>query len=58
LYPSVFGWRPDNYIDNLTGSARLRTMVDAGASAGDVVDAWHGELTAFRQQRRPFLMYR
>ncbi|HEY0808299.1 MAG TPA: DUF1343 domain-containing protein [Pseudonocardiaceae bacterium] len=58
LYPSVFGWRPDNYIDNLTGSARLRTMVDAGASASDVVDAWHDELTAFRQQRRPFLMYR
>jgi len=58
LYPDVFGWRPDNYVDDLTGSARLRTMIDAGASADDVVGAWQGELAAFRQQRRPFLMYR
>jgi uncharacterized protein YbbC (DUF1343 family) len=58
LYPSVFGWRPDNYIDNLTGSDRLRTMVDAGASADDVVHAWHDELAAFRREREPFLMYR
>jgi uncharacterized protein YbbC (DUF1343 family) len=57
LYPSVFGWRPDNWIDDLTGSARLRTMIDAGASIEDVVGAWQGELTAFRRDRRPFLLY-
>lgn len=57
LYPSVFGWRPDNWIDNLTGSNRLRTMVDAGASVDDVVGAWQGELTDFRRERRPFLLY-
>lgn len=58
LYPGVFGWRPDNWIDNLTGSNRLRTMVDAGASIDDVVGAWQDELTAFRRQRIPFLLYR
>jgi len=34
LYPTVFGWRPDHWIDNLTGSARLRTMIDAGRGRG------------------------
>jgi uncharacterized protein YbbC (DUF1343 family) len=58
LYPGVFGWRPDNWIDNLTGSDRLRTMIDAGATTDDVVGAWQDELTAFRRQRMPFLMYR
>jgi uncharacterized protein YbbC (DUF1343 family) len=58
LYPGVFGWRPDNWIDDLTGSNRLRTMVDAGASVDDVVGAWHDELAGFRRQRIPFLLYR
>ncbi|HEX4724997.1 MAG TPA: DUF1343 domain-containing protein [Pseudonocardiaceae bacterium] len=58
LYPNIFGWRPDDYVDDLTGSARLRTMIDAGASAADVVGAWQAELTAFRQRRIPFLLYR
>jgi uncharacterized protein YbbC (DUF1343 family) len=58
LYPTVFGWRPDNWIDDLTGSARLRTMIDAGASVDDVVGAWHDELAVFRRQRTPFLLYR
>jgi uncharacterized protein YbbC (DUF1343 family) len=58
LYPKVFGWRPDNWIDDLTGSNRMRTMVDAGADTDDVVNAWHDELAAFRRQREPFLLYR
>ncbi|MDI5972391.1 DUF1343 domain-containing protein [Streptomyces sp. SL13] len=58
LYPSVFGWRPDNWIDDLTGSSRLRTMVDAGAGTDDVVGAWSAELAAFRARREPFLLYR
>jgi uncharacterized protein YbbC (DUF1343 family) len=58
LYPAVFGWRPDHWIDNLTGSNRLRTMVDADASVADVVGAWQQELASFRKQRSPFLIYR
>ncbi len=54
----MFGWRPDNWIDDLTGSDRLRTMVDAGADTDDVVGAWQDELAAFRRQRIPFLLYR
>lgn len=58
LYPSVFGWRPDHWIDDLTGSGRLRSMVDSGAPTDDVVGAWAGELEAFREEREPFLLYR
>jgi uncharacterized protein YbbC (DUF1343 family) len=58
LYPSIFGWTPNNYVDNLSGSDRLRTMVDAGASTEDIVGAWQAELARFRTEREPFLLYR
>ncbi|MGC9668688.1 exo-beta-N-acetylmuramidase NamZ domain-containing protein [Planosporangium sp. 12N6] len=63
-YPS-FAWRADAWdpdrpywIDKLTGSDRLRTMIDAGAPTGDVVAAWRAELAAFEARRRPYLIYR
>jgi uncharacterized protein YbbC (DUF1343 family) len=58
LYPGVFGWRPDNWIDKLTGSDRLRHMVDAGAGVDDVVGAWQQELAEFRRLREQYLLYR
>ncbi|SDP95178.1 Uncharacterized conserved protein YbbC, DUF1343 family [Actinopolyspora xinjiangensis] len=58
LYPDVFGWRPDNWIDKLTGSARLREMTDAGADTAEIVGAWEEELAEFRRRRRPYLLYR
>lgn len=58
LYPSVFSWRPDNFIDLVTGSDRLRTMMDAGAGIEGLVGSWQGELDQFRKQRQPYLLYR
>ncbi|MEV4416696.1 DUF1343 domain-containing protein [Catellatospora sp. NPDC049609] len=62
-YPA-FAWRADSYdpvrpywVDKLTGSSRLRTMIDAGADVDDVVGAWSPELAAFERQRRPYLLY-
>ncbi|WP_158848119.1 exo-beta-N-acetylmuramidase NamZ family protein [Saccharothrix deserti] len=57
-YPEVFAWRPDNWIDKLSGSDRLRRMVDAGAGTDEVVGAWADELAAFERTRRPYLRYR
>jgi len=57
-HPDVFGWRPDNYIDKLSGSDRLRTMVDAGAGVDEVVGAWRAELAAFAKLRERYLIYR
>ena len=62
-YPA-FALRFDSYdtvrpywVDKLTGSPRLRTMIDAGADVDDVVDAWADELAAFERKRRPYLLY-
>lgn len=62
-YPA-FAWRRDSWdaerpywIDKLTGSPRLRTMIDAGADVDDVVGAWADELAEFERRRRPYLLY-
>ncbi|MFJ3619251.1 exo-beta-N-acetylmuramidase NamZ domain-containing protein [Streptomyces iakyrus] len=55
---SGFAWRPDNWIDKLTGSARVRTMIDAGADTDEVVAGWQEDLAAFRRMRRRYLHYR
>ena len=58
LYSSVFAWRPDNWIDKLSGSDRLRKMIDAQAPLDEIVGAWQGELQQFRRTRLPYLRYR
>ncbi|MFB6980634.1 exo-beta-N-acetylmuramidase NamZ family protein [Streptomyces scopuliridis] len=55
---SGFAWRSDQWIDKLTGSARVRTLIDAGADTDEVTGAWQGELAAFRAVRRGYLLYR
>ncbi|MFJ8587123.1 exo-beta-N-acetylmuramidase NamZ domain-containing protein [Streptomyces sp. NPDC093595] len=54
---SGFAWRPDHWIDKLTGSATVRTLIDAGAGTDDVVAAWEADLAAFRKVRRAYLLY-
>ncbi|MGW2510242.1 exo-beta-N-acetylmuramidase NamZ family protein [Streptomyces scopuliridis] len=55
---SGFAWRPDLAIDRLTGSAQVRTLIDAGADTDEVTGAWQRELAAFRAVRREYLLYR
>lgn len=55
--PGVFGWKPGNGIDQLAGTDRLRTMIDAGAPAADIVDSWRRDVIDFRRQRAPHLLY-
>lgn len=58
LYPRVFSWRGDGMVDKLSGSDRLRKMVDAGADTSEIVDSWHEDVVDFRRQRDPYLLYR
>jgi uncharacterized protein YbbC (DUF1343 family) len=58
VYPTLFAWRPDNFIDKLSGSDRLRRMVDAGAGVDEVIGAWRNELAEFDRRRRQYLLYR
>ncbi|MEV3993276.1 DUF1343 domain-containing protein [Streptomyces sp. NPDC049837] len=55
---SGFAWRADNWIDKLTGSAKVRTLIGAGADTDEVVGAWEADLAAFRAVRREYLVYR
>ncbi|MDX2540983.1 DUF1343 domain-containing protein [Streptomyces sp. WI04-05B] len=55
---SGFGWRSDNWIDKLTGSTLVRTMIDAGAGPDEVVAGWQEELATFRRMRRKYLIYK
>jgi len=62
-YPA-FAWRRDSWdpvrpywVDKLTGSPRMREMIDAGADVDDIVGAWSEELAAFDRRRRPYLLY-
>ncbi|MEU6353503.1 DUF1343 domain-containing protein [Streptomyces sp. NPDC047072] len=52
-----FGWRSDNWIDKLTGSTLVRTMIDGGSGADEVVAGWQEELSAFRRIRKNYLLY-
>ena len=55
-----FDWRGDGgrWIDLLTGSDRFRTMLEADASATEIVAAWREELAEFDRRRRPYLLYK
>ncbi|GGU59830.1 exo-beta-N-acetylmuramidase NamZ family protein [Streptomyces daghestanicus] len=53
-----FAWRSDRWIDKLTGSARVRTMIDAGADTDEVVAGWRADLAAFRRVRERYLVHR
>ncbi|MEU2185013.1 exo-beta-N-acetylmuramidase NamZ family protein [Streptomyces thermolilacinus] len=55
---SGFAWRADRWIDKLTGSATVRTLIDAGAGPDEVVAAWERDLAAFRAAREEYLLYR
>lgn len=60
-----FRWRTEIYeyvtdpiaIDLLFGSDRERKALEAGKSPAEIAQAWEAEEEAFRQRRRPFLLY-
>lgn len=45
------------WIDLLSGSDALRTMVDAGMSAEEIEASWQEDIDAFLTQREPYLLY-
>ncbi len=63
--PQRFAWKEPPYeyeyektpIDVMWGSDRLRTAIDAGATADEIEAGWQQEVTAFAERRRPYLLY-
>ncbi|WP_407839886.1 exo-beta-N-acetylmuramidase NamZ domain-containing protein [Streptomyces sp. DSM 116496] len=54
---SGFAWRSDQWIDRLTGSDRVRRMVDAGAGVEEVAGDWAAGLAGFAAAREQYLLY-
>ncbi|MBW5485876.1 exo-beta-N-acetylmuramidase NamZ family protein [Streptomyces bambusae] len=54
---SGFAWRADRWIDRLTGSDRVRTLVDAGAGVAEVAADWTAGLARFAAVREKYLLY-
>ncbi|MFE2285970.1 exo-beta-N-acetylmuramidase NamZ domain-containing protein [Streptomyces sp. NPDC059443] len=54
---SGFAWRPDQWIDRLTGSDRVRRMIDAGAGVEEVAGDWTADLAGFAAVREKYLLY-
>jgi uncharacterized protein YbbC (DUF1343 family) len=60
-----FAWRTEEYefvidnpaIDLLFGSDRERLALEAGTPWREIASAWEPEEAAFRERRRPFLIY-
>ena len=60
--PDVAFWgTPDNqgryWIDKLIGTDEVRKQIEAGVSAEEIKAGWQDEIEAFKQQRRPYLLY-
>ncbi|WP_406367427.1 exo-beta-N-acetylmuramidase NamZ domain-containing protein [Streptomyces sp. NBC_01546] len=54
---SGFGWRTDQWIDRLTGSDRVRKLVDAGAGVEEIAGDWAAGLARFEAVRAEYLLY-
>ena len=57
---SFFG-RPDGsghyWMDYLCGTDRVRRMIEDGSSAEEIKAWWQADVEAFKEQRRPYLLY-
>ena len=45
------------WIDLLSGSDELRKMIDEGKTAMEIKASWQGDIAAFKEQRKPYLLY-
>ncbi len=58
---SFFG-QPDGsghyWIDILFGTDRVRRMIEEGAGPREIEQSWQTEVEAFKEQRRPYLLYK
>jgi uncharacterized protein YbbC (DUF1343 family) len=65
LYPERFGWKqpPYEYVydklpfDVINGSARVREMIEAGATAKEIEEGWRAGLEGFAVRRKQYLLY-
>lgn len=57
LYPGGFVINSNNFIDKLSGTTRLRTMLSSGDSYENIVSSYNNELSSFKELRKKYLLY-
>lgn len=65
LHKDDFGWKQPPYeyvhdrlpIDVITGSAKLRHQIEAGATVAEIEAGWRDGLADFNERRRAYLLY-
>jgi len=55
-HPDRIGWIA-RHFDRLAGGPALREALAAGRAPEEIVGGWAGELAAFRERRKPYLLY-
>jgi beta-N-acetylhexosaminidase len=63
LYRDDFKWRGSRsggalYIDKLTGTAKVREMIDGGAKPDEIINEWQDGLNKFTSVRERHLLYK
>ena len=46
-----------SFFDKLAGRTYIREMIQAGKSASEIRAMWQDDVTKFKKQRRPYLLY-
>ncbi|TRZ65561.1 DUF1343 domain-containing protein [bacterium] len=54
---SEFKWTEGNFIDKLSGTDKLRKMIENGSPYVEICDSWKSELNIFMSKREHFLLY-
>ena len=62
MYPNDFAFGAESndgvsFFDNLIGNGWVREKIEEGASVEEITDKWEGELQAFSDVRRNYLIY-
>lgn len=47
-----------NFFDKLMGTTRVREMIAQGKTAREIKATWQGDVYRFKQERRPYLIYK
>ena len=47
-----------NFFDLLMGTTRVREMIAEGKSADEIKATWQDDITRFKAQRKPYLLYK
>jgi len=46
-----------SFFELLMGTSRVRAMIEAGRSADEIKATWAADIAAFRERRKPYLIY-